>query len=186
MISNKNYVPSLKHLVIISLSTFLLSSCSNTPKKLACSQLDWFELGRQDSGSGEMKQLDRRVNSCEGILEEKAKSEYLTGYDAGLIEFCSIENAWVIGKMGRAYKNICPKSQEKSFLSHYKKGLQLFSLEKKSANLALEMSSITERLRAKKIKASERFNLSSRLEQLRGERLRIIARMSQLENTMKF
>ena len=117
----------------VFLFSFFLASCGHkplSPTAAQCVEKDWYEIGRQDGRRGDsLKRLKKWKNFCEGFLNQRM---YNLGYNKGLKQYCSSENAFHLGKNGAPYKDICRKDLKEEFLKYYKKGAESYLKNERS------------------------------------------------------
>ena len=126
----------------------VFSGCASKPTVAGCEQRDWFELGRrQDGAQGATEdQLSKHARSCGKEFRPDWETMYTNGRNAGLVEYCTPENAFELGKMGLAYMFVCPSTVEPQFLSGYRKGQRARELEIENKKLEGKIDTISERL----------------------------------------
>ncbi len=114
-----------------------------TDDKYACSELDWFEIGRSDGVQGIASTSYRdKTNHCEGFGELEHQ-KYVSGWYSGVDEFCTPSQGFAFGLSGQEYLNVCTKSKEAEFLKGYRKGLTVFTYEKDNQKITEELEEIT-------------------------------------------
>lgn len=126
-------------ILVVFLSISGCQTMDLAKEKEPCGERDWFELGRADGTKG-VPNLNwkERVKVCSDFSETHHQS-YLSGWYAGVDDFCSPDHAYLFGRTGLAYYNICPASKEKEFTTAYQKGLQVFLYEKNNKRLNQEI-----------------------------------------------
>src|SRR5689334_12498816 len=114
---------------VFLLSTLLLTGCATSHISTPCQEPDWYEIGRRDGASGEQLDYSKPKRKCSETDYSSIKDVYRAGRAAGLAQYCSEENAFVIGRAGLSYSYVCPSTLEETFLGAFKKGYQIFHLE---------------------------------------------------------
>jgi hypothetical protein len=100
----------------------------------SCNSIDWYEVGRRDGSLGHLANLVQDYqDQCKGAQTPPAVDVYLNGREAGLTEYCTSQNGFEIGRMGREYRHVCPENLEAKFLNGYRRGLKLHSLESQNS-----------------------------------------------------
>ena len=94
---------------------------------------------------------------------------YTNGRNAGLVEYCTAENAYQLGRMGIAYMYVCPSTIENKFLSGYRKGQRARELEIENKKLDGRIDSVAEKLN-QSANDFERLRLTAELAQLQATR----------------
>jgi hypothetical protein len=111
-------------------TALLIAGCASAPEKISCAQRDWYEVGRQDGAQGStLDHLAKYKVECGHDFNSSWESLYTNGRNAGLVEFCSPDNAYQLGRMGIAYMYVCPSTVEEEFLIGYRKGQDARHLE---------------------------------------------------------
>jgi hypothetical protein len=172
-------------LKFISLSAVLifLSACASIrpPELVACNQLDWYELGRQDGAQGAaVERLEQHRRTCkQETFETEWETVYTNGRNAGLLEYCSSENGYELGRQGNAYFYVCPSTMEPQFLSGYRKGQQAHTLEIEIKKLDAKIELTVQKI-VQTDSTYERNQLASELEQLKRSRAQNDQKLSRI------
>ncbi|MGE0632421.1 MAG: DUF2799 domain-containing protein [Pseudobdellovibrionaceae bacterium] len=167
----------------------ILSACthsSEAPEKeqrIACEKRDWFNIGRKLGARGTPFELALRTNpDCSN--DEKDRDALVTGYNAGLIQFCAPEQALYLGKKGQAVSDVCPGSLTPKFKSAYEKGLQIYDLTQDNERLSLEIENAFQKM-SDLATPEEKSLLEQNLIELRNKKKQNSATMSQIESEIK-
>lgn len=157
----------------------LVSGCTHKPKstptEIACAGIDWWEAGRTDGVAGHsIFKLDDHKRRCGEAVDSDL---YLNGRDAGLIDFCTPQQAFSSGRAGLPYENVCPANVEPDFLRSYQLGARLHALESQDLDLEARITHLTRLLGEQQGGSAVR----AQLEQLRSRRAELISEMSKLE-----
>jgi hypothetical protein len=113
----------------------LLAGCASVSKE-DCLVTDWYEIGRMDGMQGKPRTvLQNRAKACleHGINADRLA--YYQGHDEGLKHYCTEQRGFELGRMGLAYRSVCPVNLEKDFRAGYKNGMQLFCSEENGFDL---------------------------------------------------
>jgi hypothetical protein len=113
----------------------LLAGCASVSKD-DCLVTDWYEIGRMDGMQGKPRTvLQNRAKACleHGINADRLA--YYQGHDEGLKHYCTEQRGFELGRMGLAYRSVCPVNLEKDFRAGYKNGMQLFCSEENGFDL---------------------------------------------------
>ncbi len=133
--------------IIILAFAAAFSGCATKPAIAGCDQRDWFELGRHDGAQGSTDdQLNKHTRDCRKNFRADWETMYINGRNAGLVEYCTPENAFELGKMGLAYMYVCPSTVEPQFLTGYRKGQRTRELEMENKKLEGKIDTIAEKL----------------------------------------
>jgi hypothetical protein len=91
-----------------ALFCIILASCT-TMSPEECKIADWREVGQRDGMQGEpLSQLQSRAEDCAKVGVSINLSSYQLGRDAGLRNYCRLENAVPLGLRGGYYAGVCP------------------------------------------------------------------------------
>ena len=160
---------------LLFLFTFLtLAACASRPTdKATCDQRDWFELGRHDGAQGSSEELlKRHVKECRKQFRSDWETMYANGRNAGLVEYCTPENAFELGKMGIAYLYVCPSTMEPKFLANYRKGQRARELEIENKKLESKIDTISEKLNTTR-NDFEKVRMSNEIIQLQAQKSQV-------------
>lgn len=136
-------------------------------ERLACEQRDWYETGRRDGSQGSaLDRLTKYKKECGGDFASTWETLYTNGRNAGLVEYCSPETSYELGRMGITYQYVCPSTMETAFLSGYQRGQSARKLEIENQKIDAEIDSLLSRLNREQSRHSRR-ELASELDQLR-------------------
>lgn len=149
-----------------------LSACASTStQKQACQQRDWFELGRHDGAQGSTEEkFEKHTLDCrKQVNASDVETMYTNGRNAGLVEYCTPENAFELGRMGLVYMYVCPSTVEPKFLSAYRKGQRARDLEIENKKLDGKIETMAEKLN-QSANEFERLRITSEIAQLQAQR----------------
>ncbi|MGE0527300.1 MAG: DUF2799 domain-containing protein [Bdellovibrionales bacterium] len=156
-------------------------ACASQSENVACTQRDWYELGRRDGAQGaSMDRMAALKQECGGSFSSDWETVYVNGRNAGLVDYCAPENGYELGRSGIAYLYVCPSTIEPTFLNSYRRGQEARQLELKQKELDARIDSLTDQLD----KASTRFERTrladelNQLQRLRARNERELTRVS--------
>ena len=112
-------------LVVLTLFSFLMSSCSSNQVKQQCEKTNWFAYGRSLAMSGHRISSDPVVRQCAASGAEINEVAVGRGFRSGresVLVYCQRANGYPVGATGRKYKGICPQSLEAAFLVGFNRG----------------------------------------------------------------
>lgn len=135
-----------KYIALLFLGIFMVSceTVEITKKSFACSELDWFEIGRSDGVQGlDSMSYASRKDDCENFGDVDHQ-KYVSGWYSGIDEFCTFSHGFAYGRAGKKYLNICPSGKEASFMKSYRKGLKVFFYEKDNQKITQELQKISD------------------------------------------
>lgn len=126
--------------MICLVAPFALNACSSMSAK-ECSVVDWRSIGYEDGVNGfagdHIGQY-RKACAKHGIGTDFAA--YQAGREAGLREYCQPANGFRLGSNGGEYGGVCPAPLERSFLSAFNAGHELYMFEWRASNAANELA----------------------------------------------
>lgn len=159
----------LRHFFALSI-LMAFAGCTSAPERVSCAQRDWYESGRHDGSQGAtLDRLAKYKVECNSEFNSAWESLYTNGRNAGLVEYCTPENAFQLGRMNISYMYTCPSTVEEMFLSAYRKGQEARQLEVANKKIDAKIDETLGRLSTAENKA-ERRELASEIEQLKQKR----------------
>lgn len=163
------YKRRMRHL-LLSVIALALAACVSE-HKITCAQRDWFELGRRDGLQGAPKdRLSLYRQECKGEVGANAETVYLNGRNAGLVEYCAVDNGFELGRMGLNYLYVCPAMMEPDFLNAYQRGQRTRVLQIKRKELDAQIESLTDQLLRTHDGTADSQHLREELSQLKEAR----------------
>lgn len=133
----------------IILISSLLASCASLSPQLSCEGTNWFELGRQAGRQGQPLKEEWNLESICGqdrTLYQQKFAILETGYQSGLSEFCSPENAFNLGRLGLEKQANCPERFQENYSKAFNQGLRYAQLEKSSLDTDKRIEKISDEL----------------------------------------
>lgn len=116
----------LKYFVFLLLPALLQVACSSSSSSISktnCASMDWFEYGRRDGSKGAAKeQIENYRKLCGDQFSGASETLYVNGRNSGLVEYCTPQNGFEVGKMGSPYLYVCPSLMEPAFISEMRRG----------------------------------------------------------------
>lgn len=92
-----------------------------TLSKEECLQGNWREIGYRDATNGyALTWLEQHQKACANYDIIPDPNAYRTGYDEGVVIYCTPENGFKVGQAGRYYQDgVCPTHLANAFLEQY-------------------------------------------------------------------
>ena len=119
-----------------------IAGCSSMSER-ECLATDWRTVGYEDGVNGYAgDRIGRYRNACSEHGVTPNLTEYQTGRDQGLHEFCKPVNAFRVGARGGGYSGVCPADLDGSFVEAYQSGRQLYSLRSRVGSTQGEIYSM--------------------------------------------
>lgn len=111
--------------IFLALTLAMFSLGCSTYSKTQCDDFNWQDIGYNSALRGELNN-EMPIHYGRECTEEHQvrvnQDQFLAGYNKGLAVVCSAEGGRSLGKMGKAYKGICPKEEEEAFMKSYESG----------------------------------------------------------------
>ena len=159
-----------------------LTSCVSAPETITCPHRDWFEIGRQDGTLGrDFKHFFAYQRQCSDSKNKPDPILYTNGRNAGLIEYCSPQNALEAGRTGETYYDVCPEYLESEFLEFFNKGQKIFALQKDNATIDTRVQGLFSKLTKQLLDSENRLVLEKQIKSLRAQRAQNITEIQKLE-----
>lgn len=139
---------------------FLLSACSHLDS--SCLEVNWYELGRQDSIRGFEKSVSfaQKRKICPIKRDSMQAKAYENGFSSGLKEYCNFKTGYLYSlSQMKQESSACPKDLKEEF----RKGYEMGGYMKEIQSLQNEIQEKIQRVNKK-------------LEKHRGSRLSIIVK----------
>jgi hypothetical protein len=157
--------------VLIATFFFLFGCSSQLVVALpTCSEMNWFEKGRQDGLQGQpSNNWIMHSRECQK-MEQAEIQNYLDGWNHGLSMFCTEKHGYILAKSGEPYKKTCPETYEEAFLKGYQQGLQIFLIEKETTQLTAQLESMQRELKKSDASVGNKQQLRKEIEVLNQKR----------------
>ncbi|MDN3448006.1 DUF2799 domain-containing protein [Psychrobacter sp. APC 3281] len=110
-------------------SIYLLAGCA-TLSKQECLVGDWQAIGYNDGVAG--YHSDRLASHTKACAKASVAPDYQAwerGRKLGLQQYCTINNAYNIGRRGRQLNNVCPITMANTLQTANQKGLDYYALD---------------------------------------------------------
>jgi hypothetical protein len=118
----------MKNLIVTCFVAALLTACQSTSDNATdittlCNNDNWTEFGHKTALAGKsVRTFNTYKDKCADKLPQTAKETYLTGFRAGLKEFCTYENGYKTAEVGKENTKLCPLELRAEFDLGYTKG----------------------------------------------------------------
>jgi len=110
-------------------SIFLISGCA-TLSKQECLIGDWQAIGYNDGVAGYYS--DRLASHTKACAKTNVAPDYQTwehGRKLGLQQYCTVNNAYNVGRDGRQLNNVCSITMSNTLQAANQKGLDYYALD---------------------------------------------------------
>ena len=103
----------------------LISACASTSMSLEeCQSTNWNDKGKSDAVSGLIQQYDNYKEDCSDANINVDTAAYQTGFEQGLLTYCTSETGYEMGKKGVQFHKPCVNSN--LYAKGYKKGFDIY------------------------------------------------------------
>ncbi len=135
--------------ILTTLMFVFFMGCA-TLSKNECLEADWFEIGHKDGMKGKPRALfQQHVDACIKHGVAPNRDAYYAGRDEGLRIYCTGDNGFEQGRLGRIYQHVCPPDLEPEFLAGYYEGRKIYEYETQVAYLEGQLRRIKKQIKAK-------------------------------------
>lgn len=109
-------------------SVLLLSSCA-TLSKQECTVGDWQAIGYNDGVAGYYAdRLASHAKACAKANVAPDSQAWERGRMLGLKQYCTVNNAYNIGRRGRALNSVCPAAMTSTLQQVHQQGREYYTL----------------------------------------------------------
>ena len=125
-----------------------LSACNHLNK--SCLEINWYEVGRQDSTRGlEWKNtFSERKRICALKKDSSQAKAYKNGFDSGLREYCRFKTGYIYGlSKSKEQPKVCPEPLRKSFVNGYKAGVYMTEIQTLQSKLQKQINNLEEKIK---------------------------------------
>ena len=144
---------------VISLvaAAVLVSSCASMSEQ-ECLTANWLDQGFRDGRNGEpLMRIEDHRQACAKVGIRPDQKRYFQGRDQGILHYCTPDNGFQEGRLGRQYRNACPAHLEYRFLQAYEQGKQLYDVEQDIEKLNKEANQLEQSLSKEDDKDKRRY-----------------------------
>ncbi|MBL4806982.1 MAG: DUF2799 domain-containing protein [Rhodobacteraceae bacterium] len=117
----------MRFLFVLMILPFLAACASLTEQQ--CQVGDWANIGYNDGVNGRSSDyVSRHFDACadQGISPDT--QAWQTGRTQGLLRYCTVDNAYIIGRNGRSFNTVCPINQRASLGRAFDWGAEYYLL----------------------------------------------------------
>lgn len=123
--------------LLFALILFLVLAGCATMNQSECLNADWNMIGMEDGSKGRsLSYIGNHRKACADYNVRPDMAAYEDGYAAGIREFCTEVNGYLLGKTGGSYSGVCPKDLDDTFLSGYEAGRALHTASVEASKAA--------------------------------------------------
>jgi Protein of unknown function (DUF2799) len=174
----------MHRLLPILAAAVLLAACASLSEE-ECRAGDWFGIGFSDGAAGRtVEHIARHREACAEVGVTPELDAWLAGRAEGLRRYCTPENAYRVGRSGRAFSPVCPAGADPELRRAYLAGREQYEIGREIARLERDLDFIDASLagldgdldrderRQRRRLLDERSWIGFRLQRLEFERLR--------------
>lgn len=144
----------------------------------------WYERGIEDGARGRSQATVYQIaQKCHEYGVRTDTEAWLRGHEAGIEQFCTPENGFVVGRRGHNYEGVCTGPTADLFLANYERGLAVYQAEQQYAALERQYYE-AEREIARIEHALEETESKDEAKSLRSQRRSLLREMRHLEVEM--
>ena len=139
---------SLKYFFILILSSFVFISCSHLDSN--CSEINWHELGRQDSATGLKKEesFAKRQKMCPISSDSIYAQAYENGFLSGLTNYCNFKTGYIYSlSQMKLEVSSCPEDLKIKYLKGYETGSYMKEIQSLQREIQQKIQSIDKKLK---------------------------------------
>ncbi|WP_322995089.1 DUF2799 domain-containing protein [Castellaniella sp.] len=132
------------------LTILILSGCASMSEQ-ECLTADWYDQGYRDGRRGyPVARVIDHQKACADVGVRPDIERYRAGNSQGVLEYCTPDNAFTVGRAGQSYRNACPAHLEGKFLPAYHQGKRIYEAQRQVDNLNSESSRLQRKLEKEK------------------------------------
>jgi Protein of unknown function (DUF2799) len=147
---NNNYLRVFFVLTFLALVVLFFTACGHSSN--TCQELDWYEIGRQDGTRGANSPTDRKIEvACKASDQSLSEALYNNGFDYGAAEYCTPQNGFELGRLGKRAASICPPLLRDEFTKAYLQGKRATEIESARLEVSRRMQNLEAKLSDKSI-----------------------------------
>lgn len=152
--------------VLLVCGALALGGCA-TLNESECRSTDWFELGGRDGAGGYPRgRLEDHRKACSEFGLAANDAAWAEGYEAGLLDYCTADNGYRVGRQGGYYSRVCPAQDEGPFVAAYELGRETYDVEREIIELDRRIEALQMRLRGNKTDDATRADVRRQLSDL--------------------
>jgi Protein of unknown function (DUF2799) len=165
-------MPRLSHRALLAVCAFagltVLSGCASLSEE-ECKTADWRRLGYNDGAAGYAEsRIAEHTEACAKIGIRPNAQLWRSGWDQGVVTYCTPSVGWREGLAGRSYYGVCRGRNEEAFLAPYRAGSEIHRLESRINSNHSEIRRLEDQLRSAPNEEARR-RLRSRIRDLDSE-----------------
>lgn len=118
-------------LIICFVASITLVGCASMNEQ-ECQTANWYNIGLEDGSAGQpMTSISSYRQACAKHGVTANTQQYNDGYNEGVINFCTPQKGYNLGRNGSQYNGVCPAPLEKPFVNAYQQGNDIYQQEQR-------------------------------------------------------
>lgn len=135
-------------LTLLSLTTLI--GCASMSIE-ECLHANWYQRGVLDGESGEKRTyVEEHAKACKEAHVVPDFARWTAGWERGIVNFCTPENGFEVGRRGSYYQRSCPPQYDADFMAGYRDGKAIYDAERKVDDLENRIRNQEKKLRDSK------------------------------------
>lgn len=176
----------MKRMTLLLLGLFglvVLTACSNLSES-ECKGGDWYGIGIQDGTKGRLlTYFEKHVKACSKFGVTPQEVPWREGRERGLRLYCTPENAYQVGRGGRAFSPVCTAEEAADMSLPNSIGLKYYRLGERIDRLKADLDDLPFEAVRTGTETDEEY--SRRIAHLRLEKLRLESEIWRLESEQR-
>jgi len=145
----------------IAAAVLSIGACATITRD-ECREGDWSSIGQRDGASGQApSRLEQHAQTCANFGIKPDPVAYRSGWDTGVLLWCTPENGFATGRRNESDHGLCPARVAGAFLEARNIGQQLGTAERAVAAAENSIRSLE----------NERERLRNRMETIRNDKI---------------
>jgi hypothetical protein len=155
-----------RRIVSLLILVILVTGCA-TMDQSECTMANWNEIGVNDGQEGKKATYySEYQKDCSGFGITVDTEAYKEGWNVGISNYCTSDNGYSEGAIGRFYQNSCPAEYESEFFSAFQMGRAIHTQQLQVNRLRREIQKTGDDLGKVDATAEQRSSLSEKRKRL--------------------
>lgn len=147
-----------------------------------CRDQDWYGIGADDGFDGApASQIDQHRAACAEYGIEPDAEQYEAGRRDGLVQYCTVERGFDIGRDGAMYRGGCPAGADREFRRGHDLGRRFYDVEEQLRRIDGDLRMYRSQGSTPDVTNPDQRQVYTRMRDLELERSRLEAELRQLE-----
>lgn len=166
-------------------SMILLTSCSVMSVE-ECKTANWRDIGYTNGTNGyDKKKLSEYESACKEGNIKPDQASYETGYRDGLKQYCTAQNIFDKGLIGKGNYRVCPVEKQTELKPYYDISHEYYRAKTAKDNLIRDIDDYEKKLKAKDLKKDKADEYKRNLSDLESKRSRVNREFYDAEDSME-